>query len=81
VHDFKGNSWHAMFAPAKTPKPIIDELNRALNGIVREPDIRGRLLQQGSEGVGGTPEALAKIMNNGLPKWAKQAKEANIRAD
>jgi tripartite-type tricarboxylate transporter receptor subunit TctC len=81
VHDFEVDSWYAMFVPAKTPKPIIEKLNRALNSIVKEPEIRERLLQQGSEGVGGTPEALAKIVNAELPKWAKLAKEANIRAD
>jgi tripartite-type tricarboxylate transporter receptor subunit TctC len=81
VHDFEVDSWYAMFVPAKTPKPIIEKLNHALNSIVREPDIREKLLQQGSEGVGGTPEALAKIVNNELPKWAKLAREANIRAD
>jgi tripartite-type tricarboxylate transporter receptor subunit TctC len=81
VHDFEVDSWYAMFVPAKTPKPIIEKLNHALNNIVRDPDIREKLLQQGSEGVGGTPEALAKIVNNELPKWAKLAREANIRAD
>ena len=81
VHDLEVDSWHAMFVLAKAPKPIIDKLNHALNGSVREPDIREKLLQQGSEGVGGTPEALAKIVNNELPKWAKLAKEANLRAD
>jgi tripartite-type tricarboxylate transporter receptor subunit TctC len=81
VPDFEVDSWYAMFVPAKTPKPIIEKLNHALNNIVRDADIREKLLQQGSEGVGGTPEALAKIVNNELPKWAKLAREANIRAD
>ena len=81
VADFEVDSWYAMFVPAKTPKPIIDKLNHALNAIVREPEIREKLLQQGSEGVGGTPEALGKIVDAELIKWAKLAKEASIRAD
>jgi tripartite-type tricarboxylate transporter receptor subunit TctC len=81
VADFEVDSWYAMFVPAKTPKAIIDKLNTALNAIVREPDIRDRLLAQGSEGVGGTPAALGKIVDIELVKWAKLAKDANIRAD
>lgn len=81
VADFEVDSWYAMFVPAKTPKPIIEKLNAALNAIVREPEIRDRLLAQGSEGVGGTPQALGKVVDAELVKWAKLAKDANIRAD
>lgn len=81
VADFDVDSWYAMFVPAKTPRPIIDKLNRILNTIVREPEIRDKLLVQGSEGVGGTPEALGKVVDAEIPKWAKLAKEANISAE
>jgi tripartite-type tricarboxylate transporter receptor subunit TctC len=81
VPDFDVDSWYAMFVPAKTPKPIIDKLNQALNTIVREPDIRDKLLAQGAEGVGGTPQALGAIVDLELVKWAKLAKEANISAE
>lgn len=81
VADFEVDSWYAMFVPAKTPKPIIDKLNQALNAIVHEADIRDKLLAQGSEGVGGTPQALGKVVDAELVKWAKLAKEANIRAE
>ena len=46
-----------------------------------DPVIRDKLLAQGSEGVGGTPEALARLVAAELPKWAKLAKDANIKAD
>ena len=81
IADFEVDSWYAMFVPAKTPKPVIERLNRALNAIVAEPAIRDKLLAQGAEGVGGTPEALGKTVLAELPKWAKLAKDANIKAD
>ncbi len=81
VPDFEVDSWYAMFVPAKTPKPIIDKLNRALNTVVADPMIREKLLAQGSEAVGGTPQALGKIVTAELTKWAKLAKDANIKAD
>ncbi len=81
VPDFEVDSWYAMFVPAKTPKVVIDKLNAALNTIVREPAIKEKLLQQGSEGVGGTPEALGKVVDTELVKWAKLVKDANIKAE
>lgn len=81
VADFEVDSWYAMLVPAKTPKAIIDKLNKALNTVLAEPAIRAQLLEQGAEAVGGTPEALGKTIAAELPKWAKLAKDANIRAD
>ena len=81
VADFEVDSWYAMFVPAKTPRAVIDKLNQALNAIITLPAVREKLLQQGSEGVGGTPQALARIVDAELPRWAKLAKEASIRAD
>ena len=81
VADFEVDSWYAMFVPAKTPKAVIDKLNAALNALLKEPEIREKLLAQGSEGVGGTPEALAQAVAAELPKWAKLAKDANIKAE
>jgi tripartite-type tricarboxylate transporter receptor subunit TctC len=78
IADFEVDSWYAMFVPAKTPKPVIERLNAALNSVVSDPLIREKLLAQGSEGVGGTPETLAKTVASELPKWAKLAKDANI---
>ena len=81
VADFEVDSWYAMFVPGKTPKPVIDKLNKALNQVVADPEIREKLLAQGSEGVGGSPEMLGKVVAAELPKWAKLVKQANIKAD
>jgi tripartite-type tricarboxylate transporter receptor subunit TctC len=81
VPDFEVDSWYAMLVPAKTPRPIIDKLNKALNTVLAEPAVMAQLLEQGAEGVGGTPEALGKVIAAELPKWAKLAKDANIQAD
>jgi len=81
VADFEVDSWYAMFVPARTPKPIIDKLNAALNAVLKEPEIKDKLLAQGSEGVGGPPEALAQAVATELPKWAKLARDAQIKAE
>ena len=81
VADFEVDSWYAMLVPAKTPRPIIDRLNKALNTVLAEPAIRAQLIDQGADAVGGTPEALAKVIAAEVPKWIKLAKDANIKAD
>ena len=81
VADFEVDSWFAMFVPAKTPKAVIERLNKALNEVVSDADIRTKLVAQGSEGVGGTAEALGKTVNEELLKWAKLAKDTQIKAD
>jgi len=81
VADFEVDSWYAMFVPAKTPKPAIAKLNQALNTALQDPELRDKLLAQGSEAVGGTPEALGQTVNVELAKWAKLAKDASIKAE
>ena len=81
IKDFEVDSWYAMFVPAKTPRAVINRLNAALNQVLAEPEIRAALLAQGSEGVGGTPEALGQVVAAELPKWAALVKAANIKAD
>ena len=79
--DFEVDSWYAMFVPAKTPRAVIERLNKALNEVVADPEIREKLLAQGAEGVGGTPEKLGQTVAAEIPKWIKLAKDANIKAD
>jgi tripartite-type tricarboxylate transporter receptor subunit TctC len=78
---FEVDSWYAIFVPAKTPKAVIERLNRVLNAVVTDAGVREKLLAQGSEGVGGTPEALGKIVNDELPKWAKLVRDAGIKPE
>jgi len=81
IAEFEVDSWYAMFAPAKTPRPIIDKLNAALNTVLKDQEVREKLLAQGSEAVGGTPEQLGAVVTAELPKWVKLVKDANIKAD
>lgn len=77
--DFEVDSWYAMFAPARTPPGIINRLHAAIAQVVREPEIREKLLAQGAEAVGGTPEELANTVRAEIPKWKKLVQDANIR--
>lgn len=81
VADFEVDSWYAMFVPAKTPRAVIERLNQALNAVLADPEVKEKLLAQGSEAVGGTPARLGTTVKAELAKWAKLAKDANIKAE
>lgn len=79
--DFEVDSWYAMFVPANTPKNAIDRLNAAANKILAMPEVKEKLLNQGAEAVGGTPDALGRVVKAELVKWDKVVKENGIKAE
>ena len=76
---FQVDSWYGVFVPAKTPKPIIAQLNRELNRILALPDVKERLSRDGVDPAGSTPEALNAIVQREKKVWAKVIREANIK--
>lgn len=62
VQGANNSVWIGLVAPAKTPRPIIDKLNREANKILQLPDIRQRLTQLGLETEGGTPEEFIPVI-------------------
>jgi len=81
VADFEVDSWYAMFMPAGTPQSIVHKLQHAVAAVVNEPEIKDKLLGQGAEAVGSTPEQLDATVRAELVKWAKLAREAEIHVD
>jgi len=71
----------AMFAPAKTPAAIINQLNREIVRFLRTPDAKERFLNSGVETVGSSPEEFATKVKSEMTKWGKIIKDANIRVD
>jgi len=81
VADFEATSWVAVLAPAKTPRPVIDRLNRELNAVLADPAIVEKLATLGITAAPGTPEALSERMRADLTKYGAVVKAANIRAE
>jgi tripartite-type tricarboxylate transporter receptor subunit TctC len=71
-------AWNGIAAPAKTPRPIIDRLNREINAALAAPDVRRRLQDLGIDARGGTPEELAAMMNKEIARWKKLAADARL---
>jgi len=79
--DFEVDSWYAMFVPANTPKAAVDRLNADANKVLTTPEVKEKLLNQGAEAVGGSPEALGRVVKAELVKWDKVVKENGIKAE
>ena len=81
VPGFEMTAWNAFYAPAGTPKPIIDLLNAEVTKILAQPDTQQRLLGLGFEPAGGTPESLAKLEVQERAKWAPLIKAAGLKGE
>jgi tripartite-type tricarboxylate transporter receptor subunit TctC len=73
--------WYGLLAPAGTPRPVLDKLNRALGQVLDSKDVTERLQAQGAEPMRGTPEAFAAFMREEMAKWAPVVKTANVKAE
>jgi len=78
---FESFNWQGVVGPAKMPRPIIERLNRELNGILQIPHIRESIVSLGSEIAGGTPEDFGRFIQAEMEKWAKVIREGNIKAE
>lgn len=74
-------AWYGFFAPAGTPKAIINKINAATLKIMKEPDFQRILADTGSDYVGDTPENFAKFVKEESVKWAKVVKESGATVD
>jgi tripartite-type tricarboxylate transporter receptor subunit TctC len=80
LKDFKLTQWQAVVAPAGTPRPIIERLNREVVKALKMPDVIDRLATQGgNELIGNTPEEFAQVIKQDLALYSKIVKAAGIK--
>ena len=73
--------WYAFFAPAKTPKAVIDKLNKALNQVLIDKEIVKRIEDHGADVETSTPEQLGALVKSELAKWKGVVQKARLTAD
>ena len=79
IKDVYADNWYALFAPAKTPAPVIARLNAAVNAVLKDPETAKKLIEAGADPAAGTPEELAAFLKSELERWGKVVKEKNIK--
>jgi tripartite-type tricarboxylate transporter receptor subunit TctC len=73
--------WYALFAPAKTPKPVIGRLNREVNAVLNDKGNAKKIEDQGAEVETGTPEQLQELVKKEVARWKGVIAAAKITAD
>lgn len=74
-------AWYAMYAPAGTPQPIIDRLNREIRAAVDSPALRERFAALGLQPVTSSPQELADFGRSELARWGQLIRSAGIQAE
>jgi len=75
---YEASAWNALAAPAKTPRAVVDRLNKEINAIVAMPEVKKRLQDLGVDARGSTPEALGKLLVSEIGKWKAVIERAKI---
>ena len=71
--------WFGVLAPAGTPKEIIDKLSAEFTKILRTPEMKEKLMNQGMDTLILTPDGVSALIKADLAKYAKIVKSANIK--
>jgi tripartite-type tricarboxylate transporter receptor subunit TctC len=81
LKDFDASSWFGLFAPAGTPRAIVEKIQADVAKALAVPEVRERLVGQGAEPGGNTPDQFAAFIKGESEKWARVVKFANAKVD
>jgi tripartite-type tricarboxylate transporter receptor subunit TctC len=78
---FDAVTWFGFLAPAGTPKDVVARLNAEFNKVLKQPELRKKLSEEGADPVGGTPEQFAALIKDDIVRWGKVVKDSGARID
>ena len=81
VPNYAFETWFMVFAPARTPQPVIDKLNASLRQALSSPAIKERMTREGFDPILSTPAEARKRLQQEMPRWAKLVKDQGITAE
>jgi tripartite-type tricarboxylate transporter receptor subunit TctC len=76
---FDTGVWFGLFAPAGTPKAIVDQLAKTANAVIQSEEVRAAFAPQGIDVIGGTPDAFLVYVRSEIAKWAKVIETAGVK--
>jgi tripartite-type tricarboxylate transporter receptor subunit TctC len=78
---YEADTWYGVFAPAKTPQPILDQLNKDIVAVLNLPDIRQKFANEGAEIVADSSASFTQKLRADVAKWKKVIADLNLRAE
>ena len=75
------DTWYGVFAPAGTPRAVVQKVNSEINAELRDAALKELLAKQGMTPAGGTPERFAELVKQELARWTRVVAAAGIKAD
>jgi tripartite-type tricarboxylate transporter receptor subunit TctC len=78
---YEATNWYAYLAPAKTPRDVVERLNREIVRTLRDPQVREALHKQGVEPTPSTPAELAATISRELDTWGRVVKASGMKAE
>ena len=78
---FEVIGWWGMLAPSKTPRPVVDLLNREVRAALDNAEVKRSLLDQGMDPAGGTPEQFGALIKSDMEKWGDIGKRLGVKLD
>jgi len=78
---FEATNWFGVLAPRGTPQPIIQKIHGLMASSARSNDVKERLLRDGADAVGGTPQEFAQLIKSELKRWGEVVKLSGARVD
>jgi tripartite-type tricarboxylate transporter receptor subunit TctC len=81
VRGYESSTWYGVLAPKATPRGVVMKLNGEIVAILRLPEVKDRLLAEGAEPVGNSPEQFGEFIKSEIAKWGKVIRAAGLRAE
>lgn len=78
LSNYDVSAWFGLFAPANTPRPIVERVNAAVNAMLKEPGFAKFIVENGGVPEGGTPEDLGRLVDTELTKWKAVIERAGV---
>jgi tripartite-type tricarboxylate transporter receptor subunit TctC len=79
IAGYEVTGWNGILAPANTPRPIVEKLNKTIVDALKTLEIEKFLAEQGLEPAGNSPEEFAKLMHADIEKWKRVTRDAGIK--
>jgi tripartite-type tricarboxylate transporter receptor subunit TctC len=79
--EFEVIGWWGLLAPSKTPRPVVNLLNREVRAALDNAEVKRSLVDQGMDPAGGTPEQFGALIKSDMDKWGDIGKRLGVKLD